>query len=90
MRKEERRGFSSPDFSAGRQNITQHGRSSRQHDKGIGVRAEGGCARNDCRSLCDDSEYDEGDEPVKLQKYDDVSFEIIARCYAVGKIYMQL
>ena len=49
MRKEERRGFSSPDFSAGCQNITQDGRSSRQHDKGIGVRAGGGCARNDCR-----------------------------------------
>ena len=42
-------GFSSPDFSAGRQNITQDGRSSRQHDKGIGVRAGGVCARNDCR-----------------------------------------
>ena len=27
-------------------------------------------------SLCDDSEYDEGDEPVKLQKCDDVSFEM--------------
>ena len=49
MRKEERRGFSSPDFSAGRQNIAQHGRSSRQHGKGIGVRVGGGCARNDCR-----------------------------------------
>ena len=45
----ERHGFSSPDFCAGRQNITQHGRSSRQYDKGIGVRAGGGCARNDCR-----------------------------------------
>ena len=31
-------------------NITQHGRSSRQYDKGIGVRVGGGCARNDCRS----------------------------------------
>ena len=47
--KEERRGYSSPDFSAGRQNITQDGRSSRQDDKGIGVRAGGGCAKNDCR-----------------------------------------
>ena len=28
---------------------TQHGRSSTQYDKGIGVRAGGGCARNDCR-----------------------------------------
>ena len=46
VRKEERRGFSSPDL---RQNITQDGRSSRQHDKGIGVRAGGVCARNDCR-----------------------------------------
>ena len=33
------RGFSS----------AQHGRSSRQHDEGIGVRVGGGCARNDCR-----------------------------------------
>ena len=39
--------FSSPDFSAGRQNITQHGRSPRQYDKGIGVRVGGGSARND-------------------------------------------
>ena len=30
-------------------NIAQHGRSSRQHGKGIGVRVGGGCARNDCR-----------------------------------------
>ena len=37
------------DFCAGRQNITQHSRSSRQYDKGIGVKAGGGCARNDCR-----------------------------------------
>ena len=36
--KEEKRG---PDFCAGRQNITQHGRSSRQYDKGIGVRVGG-------------------------------------------------
>ena len=36
----------------GRQNITQHGRSSRQYDKGIEVRAGGGCARNDCRCAC--------------------------------------
>ena len=36
---------------AGRQNITQHGRSSRQYDNGIGVRVGGGCAKNDCRCV---------------------------------------
>ena len=45
----EKRGFSSSDLCAGRQNNTLHGRSSRQYDKGIGVRAGGGCARNDCK-----------------------------------------
>ena len=44
-------GFSSPDFCAGHQNIAQHGKSSRQYDEGIGVRAGGGCARNDCRCV---------------------------------------
>ena len=48
MKKEEKRGFSSPDFCAGCQNITQYGRSSRQCDKGVEVRVRGGCARNDC------------------------------------------
>ena len=29
--------------------LSQHGRNSRQYDKGIRVRAGGGCARNDSR-----------------------------------------
>ena len=40
------------DFCAGRQNITQHSKSSREYEKGIGVRAGGDCARNDCRCAC--------------------------------------